>query len=83
MSEPAARRAATDLPASFRSAYDGLVHFTQRRDDGVMQAWCTHTVPTAEAVAAGDDDQPRCVPCTLNWGMALAERHGDRDRYAP
>lgn len=66
-----------------KSPWDHTVHAFRPDMVGEMtaEALCSHSALTGRLIEPGDVDR-RCLACLLLHGDVLADRLGDRDRYA-
>jgi hypothetical protein len=63
------------------SPWDHWVHAFRELGEIASEAICGHCAPTSRLGAPMDRDR-RCLGCLLLHGDELADRIGDRDRYA-
>lgn len=70
-------------PVWMRWQRDNQLHLFRGRVGEAGVTLCALMVPVADLAEPEGEDEQRCMQCLLNWGGELADRHGDRDRYAP
>ena len=63
------------------SPWDHWVHAFREFGEIASEAICQHCAPTSRLNYPTDNDR-RCLGCLLLHGDELADRIGDRDRYA-